>query len=87
MSVKLRVSTPQELRKLLIIDCFKAVGFRAHCNTVLEAMGRFYHYCSCQGPRPSLIKKDIERSNKKREMDQMRKQYNKEKRYNVVEMW
>ena len=50
-------------------------------------MGRFYHFCPCQEARHSLTEEDIERGNKKREMDQMRKQYIKEKRYNVVGMW
>ena len=69
------------------IDCLKVDGFCAHCNTVFEAMGCFYHYCSCQEARPALIEEDIERGNKKREMDEMRKQYIKDKGYNVVEMW
>ena len=69
------------------IDCFKVDGFCAHCNIVFEAMGCFYHYCPCQEARPSLTEEDIERGNKKREMDQMRKQYIKEKGFNVVEMW
>ena len=50
-------------------------------------MGCFYHYCSCQEARPSLTEEDIERGNKKREMNQMRRQYLKEKGYNVVELW
>ena len=50
-------------------------------------MGGFYHYCPCQETRLSLIEEDIERGLKKREMDQMRKQYIKERGYNVVEMW
>ena len=74
LTVKLRVSTPQKK-----IDCFKVDGFRAHCNTVFMALGCFYHYCACQEGRPSLTEEDIERGNKKREMDQMRKQYIKEK--------
>ena len=69
------------------IDCFKVDGFCAHCKTVFEAMGCFYHYCSCQEARLALTEEDIKRGNKKREMDQMRKQYIKEKGYNVVEMW
>ena len=56
------------------IDCFKADGFCAHCKTVFEAMGCFYHYCPCQEARPSLTEEDIRRGNKKREMDQIRKQ-------------
>ena len=70
-----------------IIDCFQVDGFCAHCNTVFEAMGCFYHYCSCQEARLSLTEEDSERGNKKRELDLMRKQYIKEKGYNVVEMW
>ena len=69
------------------IDCFKIDGFCAHCKTVFEAMGCFYHYCPCQEARTSPTEEDIERDNKKREMDQMRKQYIREKGYNVVEMW
>ena len=69
------------------IDCFKKVGFCAYCNTVFEAMGCFYPYCPCQEPRSSLFEEDIERGNKKKEIHQMRKQYIKEKGYNVVEMW
>ena len=69
------------------IDCFKVDGFCAHCKTVFEATGCFYNYCPCQEARPSLTEEDIERGNRKREMDQMKKQYIKEKRYNVFEMW
>ena len=69
------------------IDCFKVDGFCAHCKTVFEAMGCFYRYCRCQEARPSLTEEDIKRVKKKREMDQMRKQYIKEEGYNVVEMW
>ena len=54
---------------------------------MFEATGCFYHYCPCQEARPSLAEKDIERGNKKREMDQMGKQYIKEKGYIIVEMW
>ena len=34
---------------------------------------------SCQEARPSLTDQDIERGNKKREMDDMRREYIKEK--------
>ena len=69
------------------IDCFKLDGFCAHCKTVFEAMGCYYRNFPCQKARPSLTEEDSERGNKKREMNQMRKQYIKEKGYNVVEMW
>ena len=61
--------------------------FCAHCNTVFEAIGCFYHYCPCQEARPALTEEDIERGNKKREMDDMSKQYIQEKGHNVVELW
>ena len=54
---------------------------------MFEAMGCFYHYCPCQEARSFLTEEDIQRVNKKREIDLMRKQYIKEKGYNVVEMW
>ena len=69
------------------IDCFKVDGFCAHCNTVFEVMGCFYNYCPCQEARPSLIEGDIGYGNKNPEIDQLRKQYIKEKGYNVVELW
>ena len=59
----------------------------AHIVKLFEAMGCFYRYCPCQEARPSLTEEDIERGNKKREMDQMRKENIQEKGCNVVEMW
>ena len=50
-------------------------------------MGCYYHFCSCQEAHPCLTEQDIERGNKKREMDDMRREYNKEKGYKVEEMW
>ena len=50
-------------------------------------MGCYYHFCSFQEARPSLKGHDIERGNKKREMDDMRREYIKEKGYKVEEMW
>ena len=69
------------------IDCFNVDGYCDHCKTVFEAMGCYYHFCSCQKTRPSLTEQDIERGNKKREMDDMRREYIKEKGYKVEEMW
>ena len=45
------------------IDCFKADGFCAHCKSVFEAMGCFYHHCKCQEARLSLNTEDNERGN------------------------
>ena len=69
------------------IDCFSVDGYCDHCKTVFEAMGCYYHFCSCQEARPSLTEQDIERGNKKREMDDMRREYRKEKGYKAEEMW
>ena len=60
------------------IDCFNVDGYCDHCKTVFESMGCYYHICRCQEARPSLIDQDIERGNKKREMDDMQRKYNKE---------
>ena len=43
------------------IDSFKVDGFCANCNTVFEAMGCFFFYCSCQEAQPSLTEEDTER--------------------------
>ena len=69
------------------IDCFNVDAYCDHCKTVFEAMGCYYHFCSCQETRPSLTEQDIERGNKKREMDEMRREYIQEKGYKVEEMW
>ena len=54
------------------IDCFSVDGFCEHFNTVFEAMGCYYYYCSCQEARPSLTEEVIQRGTKKREMDELR---------------
>ena len=46
-------------------DCFSVDGICYHCNTVLEAMGCYYHYCPCQEARPSVTDTDIEKAVKK----------------------
>ena len=58
-------------------------GYCDHCKTVFEAMECYYHFCSCQEARPSLTEQDIERGNKKREMDDTRREHIKEKGYKV----
>ena len=69
------------------IDCFHVDGYCDHCKTVFEAMGCYYHFCSCQETRPSLSEQDIERGNKKREMDELRREYIKERGYKIQELW
>ena len=57
------------------IDCFSVDDFCSHCNTVFEAMGCFYHFCSCQQLHPSLTEEDIQRGSKKTELDALRRHY------------
>ena len=68
-------------------DCFSVDGNCYHCNTVFEAMGCYYHYCSCQEVRPSLTDNKIMRAIKNREQDQMRKEYIEQKGYKIIETW
>ena len=69
------------------IDCFSVDGFCCHCNTVLEAMGCFYHFCPCQELRLSLTEEVIQRGSKKRQLDALRRHYIQEKGFKVIEMW
>ena len=69
------------------IDCVSVDGICYHCNTVFEAMGCYYHYYPCQEARPSLTNTDIERGVKKRQQDEMRRDYKQQKCYQIVEMW
>ena len=55
------------MRTVLIVD--SSFG---HCNTALEAMGCFYHYCTCQEAHLSLTEQKIRRGIKKRELDELR---------------
>ena len=50
-------------------------------------MGCYYHYCPCQEARASLTDSDIEREMKKRQHDEMRRDYIQQKGYEIVEMW
>ena len=47
----------------------------------------FFHYCPCQEARPSLTDNEIMRGKKKREQDQMCKEYVQQKGYKIIEMW
>ena len=69
------------------IDCFSVDGICNHCNTVFEAMGCYFHYCPCQEARPLLTDNEIMRGIKKREQDQMRKEYIQQKGHTITEMW
>ena len=69
------------------IDCFSVDGFCSHCNTVFEAKGCFYHFFPCQELRPSLTEEDIKRGSRKRELDELRRNYTQQKGFTVIEMW
>ena len=69
------------------IDCFSVDGTCYHCNTVFEPMGCYYHYCPCQEACPSLTDTDTERGVKKRQQDEMRRDYIQQKGYQIVQMW
>ena len=66
------------------IDYFSVDGICYHCNNVFEAMGCIFHYCPCQEARPSLTDNEIMRWFKKRQQDQMRKKYNRQKGYKIL---
>ena len=50
-------------------------------------MGCYTYLCSCQETRPSLSEQDIERGNKKPEMDELSREYIKGRVYKNQEMW
>ena len=50
-------------------------------------MGCYYLYCPCQEARTSLTDTDIEKGVKKRQRDEMRRDYIQQKGYQNVEMW
>ena len=66
---------------------FSVNGFCSHCNTAFEAMGCFYHFRSCQELRPSLTEDDIKRGSRRRELDELRRDYIQQKGFNVIEKW
>ena len=64
-------------------DIFHVDGHCDFFKTVFEAR---YHFCSCQEIRPYLPEQDIEKRTKKREMDELRREYKKQKVYKTQEM-
>ena len=86
-NVKLKASLEQADCFSKKIDCFSVDGYCSHRNTVIEAMGCFYHFCPCQELRPSLTEGDIERGSKQRELDALRRHFIPEKGFKFIEMW
>ena len=69
------------------IDCFNVDGFCAHCKTIFEAMDCFFHFSACQEARISISEEETQRGLKKREYDELRREYLRNKGYKVVEIW
>ena len=69
------------------IDCFNVDGFCAHCKTIFEAMGCYFHFCACQEARASMSEEETQKGLKKREYDELRRDYLRNKGYKVVEIW
>ena len=65
-------------------DCFSVNGICYPCNTVFDTTGCYYRYCPCQEARPSLTDNEIMRGRKKREKDQMRKEYIQQKKHSKL---
>ena len=53
---------------------------------VYVALGCYFHFCPCQEATPSLTDDDIKRRAMKREMNELRKDYIREKGYSFEEM-
>ena len=68
------------------IGRFAVDGYCAHCNTVFEAMGCFYHFCTCQ-ERKNLLLEDIEKGLKRRERTEYRRDYIRNLGYQIEEIW
>ena len=67
------------------IDCFNNDGYCDHFKTVFKAIDCYYHFCSYQKTLPSLSDQDTEKRNNKREMDDLKREYVREKVYNNQE--
>ena len=67
-------------------DSFTMDGFCGHCQTIVEALGCYYHFCPCRETQPSLDKEEFENGIRKRESDKLRKLYLEKKGYKVIEM-
>ena len=57
------------------IDCFNVDGFCAHCKTIFEAMGCYFHFCASQEARASMSEEETQKGLKKREYDELRRDY------------
>ena len=50
-------------------------------------MGCYFHFCACQEARASMSEEETQKGLKKREYDELRRDYLRNKGYKVVEIW
>ena len=56
-------------------DAFAVDGFCGQCNTVFGALGCYCFFCPCQESRPILTVEEEPRALKKRELNELRRQF------------
>ena len=69
------------------VDCFSVDGFCAHFNTVFEDIGCYFQFGPCQEAKVSLSEEEAHRGIRKREHDELRRDYLQSKGYKIVEIW
>ena len=74
--MKLRVFT--QAGSNLTASLFIAIGITV--KLIFEAMGCYYLLCSCQETGPYLSGQDIKKENKRREMDELKRDFIKKKK-------
>ena len=62
------------------IDGFNVDGFCAHCKTIFEAMGSYFHFCASQEARKSMSEEETQIGLKQQEYDELRRDYLRNKR-------
>ena len=50
-------------------------------------MGCYFHFCACQEARASMSEEETQKGLKKREHDELRRDYLRNRGYKVVEIW
>ena len=50
-------------------------------------MGSYFHFCPCQEAKASLSEEETQRGIRKREYDELKRDYIKSKGYKIVEIW
>ena len=82
-NAELRASTHLEIKRKLTVSMLMDIAITAkQCLKQGDAIT-----IPCQETRLSLSDEDIERGDKRREMDDLRREYIREKGYKIEEMW